>query len=211
METRIETTYSFYPPPATPDTLTAATPTVSPDGSTIAFEGGLTAYPGWTEIFTVPVSGGAVVRVTRSDASSLPKWSGDGSLLYFFRPGAGELYSVSPDGSGETAVTTGSRISSRFNLSGDGAALVYARFSSTGAGTKPTELVAHDLLTGAVRVISSANEADPAVNAATTSVAVSRRSAAGGYDLYLLDYASGAVKAQLTSCPGQAFGVTFAR
>ncbi len=62
-----------------------------------------------------------------------------------------------------------------------------------------------------MRVISSANEADPAVDAANTSVAVSRRNAASGYDLFLLDYASGAVKRQLTSCPGQAFGAAFAR
>jgi Tol biopolymer transport system component len=107
-------------------------------------------------------------------------------------------------------LTTGSALSSRFAVTGDGAALLYARHATSGAGPAPTELVALDLASGAVRVISTANEADPAVDAATRSVAVSRRSPSG-YDLYLLDYASGAVTRQLTSCPGQAFGAAFAR
>jgi Tol biopolymer transport system component len=212
-ETSIATTYAFSPPAAA-ETLTAASPAVSPDGLTVAFEGSLTAFPGWSELFTVPAAGGEVVRVTRDPvAATLPRWSHDGTLLYYlsYQTGAEELFSVQPDGAAVNRVTTGSALSSRFDVSGDGTALVYARFSSTGAGTKPTELVAQELVSGTVRVISSANEADPAVNAATTSVAVSRRNAASGYDLYLLDYATGAVKAQLTSCPGQAFGATFAR
>ena len=118
---------------------------------------------------------------------------------------------MKPDGTAESPVTSGSALSSKFNLSGDGQALVYARHAATGVGARPTELVAQDLATGAIRVISSANEADPAVDAASSSVAVSRRTAAGGYDLYLLDYGSGAVKQQLTACPGQAFGASFAR
>ncbi len=213
-ETRLDTAYAFSPPPAAPAVLTAATPAVSPDGTTVAFEGGLTAYPGWTDVFTVPVAGGDVVRVTRDPvAASLPRWSPDGSSLYYlsFRTGAPELRTVRPDGSGEAAVTSGAGISSRFDVTGDGQALVYARRAPSGAGATPTELVTLDLASGGVRVISSANEADPAVDAGTTTVAVSRRTDAGGYDLYLLDYASGAVRRQLTSCPGQAFGAAFAR
>ena len=93
----------------------------------------------------------------------------------------------------------------------DGRSLVYARHASAGAVPQPTELAAWDLASGDVRVISSANEADPAVDAGTSSVAVSRRNADGGYDHFQLDYASGAVKRQLTSCPGQAFAAAFAR
>ena len=214
VETKVETTYAFGSPPAAPETLTAATPAVSPDGTTIAFEGGLTAYPGWSDVFTVPAAGGNVVRVTHDPAAAtLPRWSVDGTRLYFlsYQSGAAEIGSVKPDGTAESPVTSGSALSSKFNLSGDGQALVYARHAATGVGPRPTELVAQDLATGAIRVISSANEADPAVDAASTSVAVSRRTAAGGYDLYLLDYGSGAVKQQLTACPGQAFGASLAR
>ncbi len=213
-ETKLETTYPFSPPPAAPDTLTAAMPSVSPDGTTIAFEGGLTAYPGWTDLFTVPAAGGTVVRVTHDPvAATNPRWSPDGTRLYFIsnQSGPAEIRSILPDGSGEAAVTTSSGLSSRFDLSGDGRSLAYARHSTTGAGPQPTELVAFDLATSTVRVISSANEADPAVDAASSTVAVSRRSAASGYDLYLLDFGTGAVKRQLTSCPGQAFGAVFAR
>jgi TolB protein len=216
-ETAVGTSYQYdFGPTFGVATLAAAAPAVSPDGATIAFEGSWSAFPGWSDVFTVPAAGGNVMRVTHDGiAATLPKWSGDGSLLYYlsYQTGAAELFSASPDGTAVAVpqVTSGSALSSRFDLSGDGRALVYARFSTTGTGLQPTELVAWDLATDAVRVISTANEADPAVDAGNVSVAVSRRSAAGGYDLYLLEYGSGAVKQQLTSCPGQAFSATFAR
>jgi TolB protein len=212
-ESRLETRYAFGSPPGAPVDLGAAAPAVSPDGATIAFEGSLAAYPGWSDVFTVPATGGPVARVTRDPAAaSLPRWSGDGSLLYFvsYRTGTAELFAVGPDGAAEAQVTRGSALASRYTLSGDGRALVYARFGGAGTGSQPTELVAQDLASGAIRVISSANEADPAVDAGDTSVAVSRRSPTG-YDLYLLDAASGATRRQLTACPGQAFGAAWAR
>jgi Tol biopolymer transport system component len=211
-EAKLDTSYTFAQPTGTL-TLTAAMPSVSPDGATIAFEGSVVDYPGWSDIFTVPSSGGTVARVTHDPAAATqPRWSPDGTRLYFISYQSGtEIRSIGPDGGTEAAVTSGSSLASRFDLSRDGRSLAYARHSTTGTGPQPTELVAQDLVSGAVRVIASANEADPAVNAASTSVAVSRRNAASGYDLFLLDYATGAVKAQLTSCPGQAFGATFAR
>jgi Tol biopolymer transport system component len=212
-ETRLDTSYTFAPPTGTA-TLSAASPSVSPDGTTVAFEGGLVAYPGWTDLFTVPAAGGTVVRVTHDPAAATnPRWSLDGARLYFisYQSGPAEIRSISLDGSAEAAVTTGSSLASRFDLSGDGRSLAYARHSTTGTGSQPTELVAFDLATSSVRVISSTNEADPAVDASSTSVAISRRNAASGYDLFLLDYATGDVKRQLTSCPGQAFAAAFAR
>jgi TolB protein len=212
-ENGVDTTYDFGPGYGVL-TLTAATPAVSPDGTTIAFEGGLAAWPGWSDVFTVPAAGGNVLRVTHDPvAATLPKWSPDGSLLYYlsYQTGTGELFSAHADGAAQAQVSTASAISSRYDLSGDGGALVYARHAATGTGVKPTELVAWDLATGTIRVISRANEADPAVDAGDASVAVSRRSSAGGYDLYVLDYATGAVRKQLTSCPGQAYSASFAR
>jgi TolB protein len=211
LETWLET-----PSPFSPDwgQMTAAAPAVSPDGATIAFEGSLTASAGWSDVFTVPAAGGNVLRVTQDPAAAtLPRWSVDGTSIYYlsYQAGAAEIRTIRPDGTADAPVTTGSSLSSRFDLSPNGQSLLYARHSTTGAGPMPTELVAFDLATSAVRVISAANEADPAVDGAGTSVAVSRRNAAGGYDLFLLDQATGAVKRQLTSCPGQAFGATFSR
>jgi Tol biopolymer transport system component len=213
-ESRLE--LAFTTPTSPPETLplAAATPAISPDGLTIAFEGSLAAYPGWGDIFTASIAGGAATEIGRETvAASQPVWSNDGSTIYFTsrRVNAGEIYSVpAAGGVAATRVTTDSRLSSAFTLSGDGKELVYARFSTTGTGVKPTELVAQEIATGTIRVISSNNEADPAVDATNSTVAVSRRSATG-YDLYLLDYATGATIRQLTNCPGQAFGATFAR
>jgi TolB protein len=215
LESPLETTYPFDPPPAPPAPLDAAAPSVSPDGTTIAFEGSRSTAAGASDVFSIPVAGGNVLRVTTDpSAATLPRWSPDGSLLYFlsYRTGTQELFSVPAGGGGGggAQVTFNSSLSSKFDVTTDGAALVYARFSATGTGSMPTELVAQDLASGTIRVIATGNEADPAVDATGTAVAVSRRSPTG-YDLYLLDYQTGSVKAQLTSCPGQAFGAAFAR
>jgi Tol biopolymer transport system component len=214
VEQPLETAYVFSPAPAAPEVLEASTPSVSPDGLLIAFGGTRAAAPAGSDLFTIPAAGGNLLRITsdpRSAATS-PRWSPDGSRLYFLTYQAGplELFQVQSDGTSPTRITTDSASSSRFDLTADGSALVYARFSDTGSGSLPTELVSLELTTGTIRVISVANEADPAVDATATSVAVSRRSGTG-YDLYLLDYATGAVKTRLTACPGQAFGAVFAR
>jgi TolB protein len=213
LESPLETAYPFDPPPAPPTPLGAATPSVSPDGATIAFEGSRSSAAGWSDVFAVPAAGGNVLRVTTDpSAATLPRWSPDGTRLYFlsYRTGTQELFSVPAGGGGPAQVTFNSSLSSKFDVTPDGTALVYARFSASGTGSMPTELVTQDLASGTIRVIASGNEADPAVDATGTSVAVSRRSPTG-YDLYLLDYQTGSVKAQLTSCPGQAFGAAFAR
>jgi len=213
VETPLPTGYSFSTPPAAQEPLLAATPAVSPNGATIAFEGSLATPGGWSDLFTVPAAGGNVLLVGSDPAAAtMPRWSPDGSLLFFlsYRTGREELFTMHADGSAVAQVTTGSRLSSKFGVNGDGTALLYARFATSNDGTNPTELVAFDLASGTIRVISSANEADPAVDAASSQVAVSRRTPTG-YDLYLLDYATGSVKRQLTSCPGQAFAATFAR
>jgi Tol biopolymer transport system component len=213
METSVPTPYDFGAGSLGLQTLAAAAPSVSPDGLTIAFEGSLPSYPGWSDVFTVPVAGGNVIRLTSSYGSTVPAWAPGGTPVYYlgYDTGAAELYATPPDGSLAAArLTSGSGLSSKFAVSGDGASLRYARFSSTAAGTKPTELVAFDLASGAIRVISSANEADPAIDATDAWVAVSRRSDSG-YDLFLLDDATGAALQQLTACPGQAFGAAVAR
>ncbi len=214
LEQPLETAYPFSPPPAAPEPLEAATPSVSPDGLALAFSGTRAAAPAGSDLFTIPAAGGNVLRLTTApnSAAIAPRWSPDGARLYFltYRAGPLELFQVQPDGTALTRLTTRSASSSRFDVTADGSALVYARFSATGDGSMPTELVSLELASGAIRVISIGNEADPAVDATGSSVAVSRRTGSG-YDLYLLDYATGAVKTRLTACPGQAFGAVFAR
>jgi TolB protein len=212
VETPLPTSYQLDAPPAPLSPLIAATPSVSPDGATIAFEGSISVTGGWTDLFTVPTAGGNVLRVTTDPAAAtLPRWSPDGARLYYLSYQAGqELWTVESTGANPAPATTGSALSSKFDLTADGKALVFARFMPNGGDALPTELVSYDLASQSTRIISSANEADPAVDATGSSVAVSRRTGSG-YDLYLLDYATGAVKTRLTSCPGQAFGAVFAR
>jgi Tol biopolymer transport system component len=214
VETPLPAVYQLDAPPAPPTPLIAATPSVSPDGTTIAFEGSMSGAPSWSDLYTVPTAGGNVLRLTAAPraAATGPRWSHDGTRLYFqtYQAGPLEIFQVQSDGTSPTRITTDSASSGRFDVTADGSALVYGRFSDTGTGSIPTELVSLELASGAIRVISVGNEADPAMDSTGASVAVSRRSGTG-YDLYLLDYATGAVKTKLTNCPGQAFGAVFAR
>jgi Tol biopolymer transport system component len=212
VETPLPTSYQLDPLPAPLSPLIAATPSVSPDGATIAFEGSISLTGGWTDLFTVPTAGGDVLRVTTDPAAAtLPRWSPDATRLYYLSYQTGqELWTVEASGANPAQVSTGSELSSKFDLTADGAALVFARSLPPSGDARQTELVSYDLASQSTRIISSANEADPAVDATGSSVAVSRRTGSG-YDLYLLDYVTGAVKTRLTSCPGQAFGAVFAR
>src|SRR5687767_4619650 len=56
-------------------------PRFSPDGKTIAFAGG---YDGPTEIYTIPVSGGAPQRITYLSLAAHPMaWSADGKKILY--------------------------------------------------------------------------------------------------------------------------------
>ncbi len=90
--------------------LTAATsgvadsgPTWSPDGSTIAFAS--TRGGGVKHIYSVPASGGAATQLTSgADADWAPDWSPDGIRILFVstRTGSSQLFTMAPDGSGQT-------------------------------------------------------------------------------------------------------------
>lgn len=87
----------------------------SPDGRTIAFTRGGQAW--WrpkyrgsqhTDIYTMPATGGAFVRQTRTDGwNAWPMYSGDGKRLYFVsqRDGASNLYVQLSGGGTARAVT----------------------------------------------------------------------------------------------------------
>ena len=78
-------------------------PTVSPDGTTIAFDDRQTNN--W-EIASVAVGGGAVTNLTKTAGKDFdPTWSPDGSRILFssLRSG-GDLFTVAPDGGGTQQV-----------------------------------------------------------------------------------------------------------
>lgn len=80
---------------AQPDEPFARFPSISPDGSQVAF-----AYQG--DIWTVPIEGGRAWRVTVHEAyEGTPKWSPDGDQIAFIsdRHGNDDVFVVNADGS----------------------------------------------------------------------------------------------------------------
>ena len=80
-------------------------PTWSPDGATIAFAS--TRSGGVKHVFSVPASGGAATQLTSgADADWAPDWSPDGRGILFVstRTGSSQLFTMAPDGSGQTRV-----------------------------------------------------------------------------------------------------------
>ncbi len=78
----------------TPEVSWLRFPSISPDGSTVAF-----AYQG--DIFTVPMSGGAAKQITLHEAyESHPVWSRDGKSIAFasMRYGNDDVFTVSAEG-----------------------------------------------------------------------------------------------------------------
>jgi eukaryotic-like serine/threonine-protein kinase len=66
----------------------AVFPRVSPDGSTVAFFG--FGDVGDTQVFVVPLRGGLAQQVTQGYINTMPRWSPDGSSIYYYeqRPGS---------------------------------------------------------------------------------------------------------------------------
>lgn len=86
-------------------------PTISPDGTTIAFEDRETTD---SEIKAVGIDGGTVTNLTQTAGKDFdPSWSPDGTkILFGSRRAGGGLFTMAPDGSGVAEVANGDGISS---------------------------------------------------------------------------------------------------
>jgi len=106
---------------------------LSPDGKLLAISCSTPELPG-SRVYIVPVSGGTPKLVTERQGSYWHSWSPDGGTLLFTHPDRGSLniYSVAVDGSGETALTSGSGVSDDPDFSPDGR---YIYFNSDRSGT----------------------------------------------------------------------------
>jgi TolB protein len=180
--------------------LVAASPAISPDGATLAFE----AHPvGSTtsSIYVAPLAGGAPVEVVRAGAAygnGGPAFAPDGSALFFVsnRTGAYEIYRVPVAGGVDPGkVTTGAGILGKPAVSPDGATLAYTR-QLTGA---TYEVVLHDLVHGTRVPLGVSQSAEPAFDPAGGRLVVRVAAARTNLELVSLPFAGASA---MTSGPG---------
>jgi TolB protein len=150
--------------------LLASAPSFSPAGGAIAFEAHLPGEVA-TDVYVLHLGGGPPARLTDDPAfDAAPAWSPDGAVVYFVsdRAGAREVFAVPAAGGAATQITTGSGILGRPAPAPDGAALAWARASGTGG----SEVVVLTLATGALRVVTSVGDSEPAFDPAGGRLAV---------------------------------------
>jgi Tol biopolymer transport system component/catechol 2,3-dioxygenase-like lactoylglutathione lyase family enzyme len=96
----------------------------APDSQTVAFTRGRAAK---ADIFTIPLSGGAEVRLTSDTTNDGPDYSPDGKLIYFdsSRSGTTQLWRMKPDGSAAEQITDDANLNSSPHVSPDGKAVAF--------------------------------------------------------------------------------------
>jgi Tol biopolymer transport system component len=106
---------------------------LSPDGKWLAISCSRADKPE-TRVYILPSTGGEPRLVTENPWSYFHSWSPDGKTIAFTRPshGSGNIYAISVEGNGETALTTGSGISDDPDYSPDGK---YIYFNSDRGGS----------------------------------------------------------------------------
>ncbi len=177
----------------------ASTGSYSPDGGDLTFGG---AADGGALIYRVPSTGGVSTPLT-TDATmrdNAPVWSPNGKTIYFAsdRSGQFEVWSVAPDGTGLTQITTSSNILGGPAITPDGASLLFAR---TG-GAEDTQVVLYPLLTQVPTVLSSQGDSSPAMSPARDRLAVtSTRYGVSNPEIVLMDLDAGN-PFRLTNDPG---------
>lgn len=111
---------------------------VSPDGKTLAYVGaekvGADVW-GRLDLYTIPASGGADVRLTDTPApDDGPEYSADGRWIYFNSelaakvPGHAQLFRMRPDGTGVEQLTNDERVNWFPHVSPDNTWIVYLSY-----------------------------------------------------------------------------------
>jgi Tol biopolymer transport system component len=106
-------------------------PHLSPDSSTVAFTVQTVDVTGNAKprhIYAVPMGGGAPTRLTMDGTANFrPRWSPDGKKLAFIsnRTGAMQVWTMNPDGTGQSQLTTLATEADGVLWSGDGKQLVF--------------------------------------------------------------------------------------
>jgi hypothetical protein len=112
-------------------------PSWSPDGNRIAYKrqevfGGPGAF---YDIFVQNPDGSGLTNLTNTPdwSEGEPAWSPDGTRIVFRNSatGGGELYTMRPDGTDLTQLTTAGNLDTNAKWSPDGSQLVFTRFTST--------------------------------------------------------------------------------
>jgi Tol biopolymer transport system component len=178
-----------------PTGIAAATaPAYSPDGVTIAFGGNGDA------IYVVPAAGGNAIPLTDGmHRDNSPAWAPDGSVIYFSsdRSGTFEVWSMKPDGSALTQVTTGTNLLGGPAVSPDGKTLAMAKSSTQ------TTVIFWDLAMQTQSTFSSMGDTEPSFAKSGTQLAVtSTRYGAGNPEIVILGVPGAATPFRLTNDPG---------
>lgn len=123
---------------------------ISPDGSKVAFFGFGDA--GDVQIFVVPMAGGAVQQLTqgKGQINTMPRWSPDGSLIYYYeqRPGA-SLRSIPASGGVSREIRPWKWESqSHAEFSPDGSLIAYYRQAGPGEAHVVEQTVIEEVASG---------------------------------------------------------------
>lgn len=181
--------------------LTPSRPTLSPDGTTVAFQGWV-GVGGQSDVWKVPLAGGDPVLVASSARAGGapaydggPSWGPDG-WIYFLsdRTGRYQVFRTHADGVDPELVTTTPSptlggIVGAPSISPDGRTLAFARV----AADSTARVVLRDVVTGEERLLADVNASEPAFDADGRRVATSQWGAGFWTDVVVRDVATGAV------------------
>jgi TolB protein len=171
--------------PVATGVASATTPAFSPNGKTLAFSG--------AAIYTIPVGGGSALALTDGTTrDSAPVWAPDGELIYFSsnRSGQFEVWSMKPDGSSLTQITTSSDMIGGIAVAPDGATLAYAN--------SQLQIELWTLATASAQTVSAMNDDEPALSSSGTQLAVTTTRYGSNSQIVLLDLPGGTDPFRLT-------------
>ena len=126
----------------------------SPDSRIIAFTRGSADK---ADIFTIPATGGAEVRLTRDTVNDGPDYTPDGKYIYFdsSRSGTTQIWRMRPDGSLPEQMTDDDCINSSPHVSPDGRTVAFlSQPSGAGSGITDAALKVIGASDGLIRTVA---------------------------------------------------------